>query len=137
MVVEDFFRREAGLNLSGALARKEYGVAILNMSRRLHIPSSVKETASKDGAVLLDVERGICFSLNFIGLQIWGLLKKGYDQARIVDTLQKEYSIPREQLQEDVCQFMQELEASKLLIDPDEPEKVGFFRRLWRNRRSA
>ena len=112
-------------------------MAILNMRSRLYIPSSVKETASEDGAVLLDVERGICFSLNFIGLQIWRLLKKGCDQAQIVDILQKEYSIPREQLLNDVSQFMQELEASKLLVDHDQPEKVGFFRRFWRNRRSA
>ena len=112
-------------------------MAILNMSSRLHIPSSVKETASEDGAVLLDVERGICFSLNFIGLKIWELLKKGYDQAQIVDTLQKDYSITREQLQDDVRQFMQELESSKLLVDDDQPEKGRFFRRLWGKRRSA
>lgn len=112
-------------------------MAILKMSSRLHIPSSVKETASEDGAVLLDVERGICFSLNFIGLQIWELLKKGCDQNQIVDALQKDYSIAREQLQDDVRQFMQDLEASKLLVDHDQPEKVSFFRRLWGNRRSA
>lgn len=113
------------------------GVVILNMSGRLHIPSSVKETASEDGAVLLDVERGICFSLNVVGLKIWGLLKKGRDQAQIVDSLQKEYSIPREQLREDVRQFMEELESSKLLVGHDQPAKVSFFRRLLGNRRSA
>ena len=39
------------------------------------IAPSVRETASEDGAVLLDIEQGICFSLNPVGLKIWELLK--------------------------------------------------------------
>jgi len=40
------------------------------------IPSGVRQTASEDGAVLLDTEQGICFSLNPVGLTIWELLKQ-------------------------------------------------------------
>src|ERR1039458_8095163 len=39
------------------------------------IAPGVRETASEDGAVLLDVEQGVCFSLNPVGLRIWELLK--------------------------------------------------------------
>ena len=39
------------------------------------IAPSVRETASEDGAVLLDIEQGICFSLNPVGLKIWELLE--------------------------------------------------------------
>ena len=43
----------------------------------LTIAPGVREVASEDGAVLLDVEQGVCFSLNPVGLKIWDLLKKG------------------------------------------------------------
>jgi hypothetical protein len=33
------------------------------------IAPGVRETASEDGAVLLDIEQGICFSLNPVGSQ--------------------------------------------------------------------
>ena len=40
------------------------------------IAPGVRETASEDGAVLLDIEQGICFSLNPVGLKIWELLEE-------------------------------------------------------------
>jgi hypothetical protein len=44
-----------------------------------------RETASEDGAVPLDIEQGICFSLNSVGLKIWELLNKRYSVDQIAD----------------------------------------------------
>lgn len=101
------------------------------------VPPTVKETASEDGAVLLDVEKGICFSLNPVGLRIWSLLKQGSNIDQIADALENDYPVvPRPQLLEDVYAFMHELESRQLLLVQDgtvrRAKKGGFFKRLLR-----
>ena len=58
------------------------------------IAPGVRETASEDGAVLLDIEQGICFSLNPVGLKIWELLKKRYSVDQIADALAQDFAVP-------------------------------------------
>ena len=79
------------------------------------IAPGVRETASEDGAVLLDIEQGICFSLNPVGLKIWELLKKHYSVDRIADALAQDFPVPRSQLHSDVVEFLQALEAKRLI----------------------
>ncbi len=79
------------------------------------IAPGVRETASADGAVLLDIEQGICFSLNPVGLKIWELLKKHYSVDQIADTLAHDFPVPRSQLLSDVVEFLQALEAKRLI----------------------
>lgn len=102
------------------------------MSTPLQIPMSIKETASEDGGVLLDVERGICFSLNPVGLKIWDFLKAGRTANEIVEALRGEYSISREELMEDVCAFLRRLESSGLLVPAQPATKDGLLLRIWR-----
>lgn len=79
------------------------------------IAPSVRETASEDGAVLLDIEQGICFSLNPVGLKIWELLKKRCSVDQIADALAQDFPVPRSQLLSDVAEFLQSLEAKRLI----------------------
>ncbi|HEV7550701.1 MAG TPA: PqqD family protein [Candidatus Angelobacter sp.] len=102
----------------------------------LQIPSSIKETASEDGGVLLDIDRGICFSLNSVGLTIWQSLKQGRTVDEIVEILQGEYSVSREQLTGDVRTFLESLQSSGLVAHEYAPKTAGLFRRFW-GRRSA
>ena len=53
----------------------------------LIIAPGVREVTSEDGGVLLEVEQGICFSLNPVGLRIWKLLKERRSVGQIVDAL--------------------------------------------------
>ncbi len=85
------------------------------------IAPSVRETASEDGAVLLDIEQGICFSLNPVGLRIWELLKKRHSVDQIADALAQDFPISRSQLLPDVVEFLQELEAKRLIHRADHP----------------
>lgn len=62
------------------------------------IPADIRETTSQDGAVLLDIEQGICFSLNPVGLKIWELLKQGQSIDKVADTLANEFPISRQQI---------------------------------------
>lgn len=82
------------------------------------IAPGVRETASEDGAALLDVDQGICFSLNPIGLRIWELLKKRYSLDQIADALARDFSVPRTQLLSDAAEFIEALEAKQLIQRP-------------------
>ena len=82
------------------------------------IAPGVRETASADGAVLLDIEQGICFSLNPVGLKIWELLKKRYSVDQIADAMAQDFAIPRSQLLADIVEFIQSLEAKRLIRRP-------------------
>jgi len=114
---------------------------IAHYTQRLSISSSVKETASEDGAVLLDVEQGVCFSLNSSGLRILTLLRQGKNIEQIADAFESDYSVPRPQLLDDLCGFMRELESRKLLLVGDSgiksSKKEGFWSRVWKPRNSA
>lgn len=104
------------------------------------IAPSVRETASEDGAVLLDIEQGICFSLNPVGLKIWGLLKKRYSVDQIADALAKDFPVSRSQLFSDVVEFLQALEAKQLIHRSGCPpkRKRTWFTRIfpWTERRA-
>lgn len=79
------------------------------------ISPGVRETVSEDGAVLLDVEQGICFSLNPVGLRIWELLKKRCSLDQIADALGREFPVSRSQLLSDATEFVAALEAKHLI----------------------
>jgi hypothetical protein len=102
------------------------------------IAPGVRETASEDGAVLLDIEQGICFSLNPVGLRIWELLKKRCSLDQIADALAQEFSVPRSQLLADASEFVEALEAQHLIRRPNEtlPKKSWFSRMPPRKERS-
>ena len=82
------------------------------------IAPGVRETASEDGAVLLDIEQGICFSLNPVGLKIWELLKTHHSVDEIADDLAQDFPVSRSQLLSDVVEFLQALEAKRLIRRP-------------------
>ena len=96
------------------------------------IASGVRQTASEDGAVLLDAEQGICFSLNPIGLTIWEMLKQHLTVEQVVDALQQEFHLPRAQLRSEVFEFVAELEARHLIFrGAPPPEKRTWIDRIF------
>lgn len=95
------------------------------------IPLTVKATASEDGAVLLDVERGICFSVNAVGLKIWTLFQAGAGPAEIIRQLGTEYEVSGEELKKDFEEFVRNLKSNRLLL-PDRPAHArGFWKRTF------
>jgi hypothetical protein len=103
----------------------------------LAIASGVREVTSEDGAVLLDVEQGICFSLNPVGLRVWELLKKGCSLDQIADELGQEFPVSRPQLVSDAAEFIAALEEKQLIRRPNQttPGRAGFFENLLRRKR--
>ena len=103
------------------------------------IAPGVRETVSEDGAVLLDIEQGICFSLNPVGLRIWELLKNRCSLDQIADALGQEFSVPRDQVLSDASEFVGALEAKHLIRRPNDtlPKKSWFSRILPRKKRPS
>ena len=96
------------------------------------IASGVRETASEDGAVLLDIEQGICFSLNPVGLKIWRMLKQQFSLDQMADSLEEEFHTPRPELLADICQFVRQLEAKRLISQRFSPRaKQGWLAKLF------
>jgi Coenzyme PQQ synthesis protein D (PqqD) len=96
------------------------------------IAPGVRETSSEDGAVLLDIEQGICFSLNPVGVRIWELLKKQYSLDQIADALGQEFSVPRSQIVSDASEFIEALEGKNLIYRARQlcPKKSWFSKML-------
>jgi hypothetical protein len=100
-------------------------------SREILIPAGIRETTSQDGAVLLDIEQGICFSLNPVGLKIWELLKQGQSVDKVADTLATEFPVSRQQILVDTQEFINALEAKHLIRRPGQKQRrKSWFERL-------
>ncbi len=95
------------------------------------IVNHVRATCNADGAVLLDIDKGRCYSLNAVGGRIWQVLAAGDGKSSIediVDTLAKEFTdVPREQLELDIDRCLRHLE-SKALITPDRASPTEPFK---------
>jgi hypothetical protein len=82
------------------------------------IAPSVRATFSPDGAVLLDIEKGLCYSLNPVGMKIWRLIESGIGKTSfesIVAAIASEFALSREQLAEDIGAYLEELTRKGLL----------------------
>lgn len=104
----------------------------------IKVAKGVRETANQDGAVLLDIEQGLCFSLNPVGSRIWNMLKEGRSVDEIANALEQEFGLPRTQLLADISDFLKQLENMHLVGERSSPAaKRGRFSRLFGRRRSA
>ena len=99
------------------------------------IAPSVRETATEDGAVLLDVAQGICFSLNPVGSRIWKMLGQQLSLDQMTDLLEQEFHAPRSELMVDICDFIGKLEAKNLIHHGAfAPAKQGWLANLLQTR---
>jgi hypothetical protein len=104
----------------------------------IHVAKGVRETVNQDGAVLLDIEQGLCFSLNPVGTKIWEMIKAGRSVNEIADSLEAEFHLPRSQFLQDIADFLGQLQEMKLVGEKSEvAEKPGTFSRFLGRRRSA
>ena len=97
----------------------------------IKVAKGVRETVNQDGAVLLDIEQGLCFSLNPVGTRIWEMIRDGRSVDEILDALEQEFRLPRTQLLADVSDFVKQLENKRLVGNQSSPEeRHGFLSRL-------
>jgi hypothetical protein len=93
---------------------------------------SVRETINQDGAVLLDIKQGVCFSMNPVGARIWEKLKRECPLDEIASSLEQEFHVSRAQIEADIADFVSELRQRKLILgsNPAHPEKRHWLSKL-------
>jgi hypothetical protein len=82
------------------------------------ISPEVRTTYSEDGAVLLDIDKGLCYSLNPVAARVWSTVeasRSGIDLCGLVDVMETHYTISREQLERDVDECLSKLENMGLV----------------------
>ncbi|MGC2258034.1 MAG: PqqD family protein [Candidatus Sulfotelmatobacter sp.] len=83
------------------------------------VSESVRSTHGQDGAVVLDIQQGQMFNLNFVGSRILELLKTGATELAIVDEISQEFEVSRDVAEGDVREFIASLKQHHLLEDPE------------------
>ncbi|HEY1525944.1 MAG TPA: lasso peptide biosynthesis B2 protein [Candidatus Angelobacter sp.] len=78
---------------------------------------SVREIETPDGAALLDIKRGLCLTINAVGVMIWKHLKAGRAPNQIVECLSTEFpEVPMTRLSADITDFVEQLKRKHLLL---------------------
>jgi hypothetical protein len=90
----------------------------------LTISRSARLSKSPDGGVVLDVDRGVIFSLNSVGARIVELLQQGKDAMSVVEAIRREFRVPEEIATKDVADFFVILREQHLLNDSSEHNRA-------------
>ena len=66
-------------------------------------------------AVLLDLEKGMYYGLNEVGVEIWKLVEEGRTPAETVDALTGEFEVDAETLMSDLVALLSDLVEAGLV----------------------
>jgi len=105
----------------------------------MKIPEHVRTKITQDGAVLMNIKGGHMVTLNPIGSIIWQQLSDGQSAEQIAARLASDFGIPREQASADVNEFLEQLEAQRLIESAESsgsrkhlgPKPTGLFCNLF------
>lgn len=84
------------------------------------VSKGVRSTHGQDGAIVLDIQQGQMFNLNFVGSRILELLKIGSPESAMVDQISCEFGVSRDLAENDVREFLQNLKKCHL-VEEQEP----------------
>jgi hypothetical protein len=82
------------------------------------VSSNVRATYSEDGAVLLDIRKGLCYSLNPVAARVWSTVAaslSGIDLRGLADVMATHYKISHEDLERDINEYLTKLEEMGLV----------------------
>src|SRR5216683_2925868 len=81
------------------------------------VSPDVRSTYSEDGAVLLDIRKGLCYSLNLVGARMWLTIdasQTGITLDGILGALETHFEVPRCELESDAAEYLDKLERMGL-----------------------
>src|SRR5258705_7974162 len=82
------------------------------------VSPDVRSTYSEDGAVLLDIRKGLCYSLNPVAARVWSTVEaspSGVDLRGLVDAMETDYEISHDDLERDIDECLSKLEKMGLV----------------------
>ncbi|MEK6276721.1 MAG: PqqD family protein [Actinomycetota bacterium] len=80
----------------------------------------VVSTELEDGAVLLNMETRLYYSLNQEGLEIWSLLESATGPDELARLLTHAFDVDEERARTSVSAFLRELEQERLVVASDQ-----------------
>ena len=90
-----------------------------NSNSEWKVSPGVRATCNEDGAVVLDIDHGLCYSLNAVGGRIWQVIESGQGRSSfddIVEALAQEFTeVPHEQLMTDIDNCLSDLKKKALI----------------------
>lgn len=92
-------------------ARHHRGITVASL-----IPSSnVAAQRINDQTVLVDLRTNMVFTLNDTGGRTWELIMEGLDRDALLDQLEREFEVPRDQLECEVDSLLSHLSQEGLI----------------------
>ena len=82
------------------------------------VSPDVRATSTEDGSVLLDINKGLCYSLNVVAARIWLTIETcpaGISLEGIVGALETHYQISHEELKADTVECLEKLQRLRLV----------------------
>ncbi len=82
------------------------------------VSPGVRATYSEDGAVLLDINKGLCYGLNPVAARIWVTIETsqaGITLDDIVGALETHFEVARNKLGHDTARYLSRLEQMGLV----------------------
>ena len=68
-----------------------------------------------DEVVMMNIQSGKYYGMDTIGSRIWELINEKIQVQQVIDQLIEEYDVSAEQCQNDVLEFLDELNQNKLV----------------------
>jgi hypothetical protein len=84
---------------------------------------AVQVRSVENGAMLVNLDTGICFELNRVGFEIWQLISDGMTPASICEVLSERYDVDRAALDVDVLRILDSLLKQRLVQPADQPTR--------------
>ncbi|MGR4067846.1 PqqD family peptide modification chaperone [Billgrantia sp. C5P2] len=94
----------------------------LDINSQLNIKSRVKRSPSPlasrvgDDLVLFSVNRGMYYGVPVVGRRIWDLIEDQITVSAVCDQLMREFSVDRDACEQEVLDFIGQLEAEELVV---------------------
>jgi len=82
------------------------------------VSPQVRATYTADGAVLLDINKGICYSLDAVAARLWVTIeacKAGITLDGILDAIETHLEAPRRELEGDTIEWLNKLQRLGLV----------------------
>lgn len=92
-------------------------VCTMAEKRMWRIAAHARAGTTRDGLALLDVKRGKVVTANAIGARIWTLVDQGCDLAAILTAISAETGTSKDEIRQDVTNFLTSL-VERGLIEP-------------------
>lgn len=86
-----------------------------NQSTTYKVSSNHLYSEVADEAVILDVESGVYYGLDSVGVDIWRWLQKPQTEDQLLDLVLEEYEVTPEQAEQDLQSILKEMLNAGLL----------------------